>query len=184
MSRTFATIRTMFKISSAYADMFKDTFLTVSLMRINGGPRNVLLYPTQFTSVISMGLCVSIILPLMASSLHLVLNNPTMLFSLEARRSVTMLTCFLCSMVAPILLINKHEVWKENMRIMAQNNSLDRRILGVSRSLTKIKYQLIEFMKIELGMYVAYLEFKAEMLFYSYPTICRLGGLLPNGITN
>ena len=184
MSRTFATIRTMFKISSAYADMFKDTFLTVSLMRINGGPRNVLLYPTQFTSVISMGLCVSIILPLMASSLHLVLNNPTMLFSLEARRSVTMLTCFLCSMVAPILLINKHEVWKENMRIMAQNNSLDRRILGVSRSLTKIKYQLIEFMKIELGMYVAYLEFKAEMLFNFYPTICRLGGLLPNGITN
>ena len=87
--------------------MFKDTFLTVSLMRVTGGPRNVLLYPTQFTSVVILGLMASILAPLLASSLHLALNNPTMLLQLEARRSVTMLTCLALSAVTPILRINK-----------------------------------------------------------------------------
>ena len=50
-----------------------------------------------------------------------------------------------------ILLITRYEAGKEAMRVMAQKNSRDRRILGLSRRCSRIKNQLTEYLKIELG---------------------------------
>ena len=50
-----------------------------------------------------------------------------------------------------ILLITRYEAGKEAMRVMAQKNSRDRRILGLSRRCSRIKNQLAEYLKIELG---------------------------------
>ena len=50
-----------------------------------------------------------------------------------------------------ILLMTRYEVGKEAMRVMAQKNSRDRRILGLSRRCSRIKNQLTEYLKIELG---------------------------------
>ena len=42
-------------MQSCTAGIIKDSFLTVPLIRVTGDPRNVLLYPTHFTSVIIIG---------------------------------------------------------------------------------------------------------------------------------
>ena len=145
----------MMKISSTYADMFKDTFLTVSLMIITGGLRNVLLYPTQFTSVIVLGLSASIIVPIFLSSVNLALSNPFLIFSSlnlhQGRRSVAILSCVACSVLTPILLIVSYQHGKERMRIMLRNNSRDRRVPGIMKKCMALKNELSEHLQIELG---------------------------------
>ena len=57
-----------------------------------------------------------------------------------------------------ILLITRYEAGKEAMRVMAQKNSRDRRILGLSRRCSRIKNQLTEYLKIELGHNILFTE--------------------------
>ena len=98
LDHILSTLVTMWKISANFADMFKDTFLTVSLLIVVGGPKAVLLYPTQFTSVVVLGQAASIIVPFFMSGLHLALYNPYILFNgLNSRRIVAMIICIMCS---------------------------------------------------------------------------------------
>ena len=140
---------TITKIAFHYADVFKDTFLTVTLLNIIGGPSSILMYPTQFSSVIVLGLSASIILPTFASSLHLAINNPTLLFNFKVRRSIIVVICMVCSFLSPILLINHHEESKNKLQMLARNK--DKRLSWVNKKCRNTKTQLVEFMKIELG---------------------------------
>ena len=144
-----SSLVTITKIAFHYADVFKDTFLTVTLLNIIGGPSSILLYPTQFSSVIVLGLSASIILPTFASSLHLAINNPTLLFNFEVRRSIIVVICMVCSFLSPILLINHHEESKNKLQMLARNK--DKRLSWVNKKCRNTKTQLVEFMKIELG---------------------------------
>ena len=76
LNKAIATIMTMINISLEYVDIFKDTFLTLSLLIAIGGPGAVLLHPTQFTSMIVLCQATSILFPLLMSGLLLALNNP------------------------------------------------------------------------------------------------------------
>ena len=152
LSEVISTIFTMIKITSNYVDIFKDTFLMVSLMQIVGGPYAVLLYPTKFSSAIVLGLAASIVLPLLASSLQIAINNPTLIFSFQARRSVTIVMCLVCSVFIPIFLINSYEAAKEKTKLRAKKNSQDRRVPDMIVKCNNIKNQLVDFLQIELGI--------------------------------
>ena len=155
MKHTIDTIITMVKISANYADLLKDTILTVSLMRITGGLRNVLLYPTQFTSVIVLGLAASILGPIFMSSINLALNNPFLLMclltNLHSRRSVAMVCCVMLSVLTPILLIVHYQHAQERMRIMVENNIHDGQVTLLMRNCMSLKNELVEHLQIELG---------------------------------
>ena len=152
ISQTLSTIMTMVKISSTYADMFKDTFLTVTLIVILGGPLEVLSHPAQFTSVVVITLSASILVPLVTSSLHLVSNNPDMIRSFTGvRSSVVIIIHLACSFLNPLLLINRYETAKEKIRIMTKRSYQDSRVPRMIQQCRLIKMQLTEFWKIELG---------------------------------
>ena len=139
--------------------MFKDTFLTVSLLIVVGGPKAVLLYPTQFTSVVVLGQAASIIVPLFMSGLHLALYNPYILLNgLNSRRIVAMIICIMCSFIAPITIIVTYQHAKEKMKMIVRNynsnnQDINRKVMGIAQKYEKLKNQLTEFYRIELGMY-------------------------------
>ena len=147
----------MIKIGSNYVDIFKDTYLMISLMQILGGPAAILFHPTQFSSVIVMSLAATIALPLMASGLHIAINNPTLLFKLQTRRSVTIVVCLVSSVLTPILLINLYEAAKEKTRKLSRNFSNSRKVPCLIIKCNIIKNQLVEFLRIELGRYLDYI---------------------------
>ena len=154
ISGLIASMVTIIRIISNFTDMFKDIFLTVSLIVILGGPLEVLRYPTQFTSVIVMTLLASILIPLLTSSLHLALHNPNMIYHFTGvRRSVVILHHLACCFILPLLLINRYESAKEKIRSITKKNSRDSRIPFMIHSCRKIKTELVEFLKIELGAY-------------------------------
>ena len=69
------------KILGSYIDLFKDTFLALTLLFAVGGPASVLGYPTQFTSAIVMVMWATIIGPLLASTIHLAIYENLFSFS-------------------------------------------------------------------------------------------------------
>ena len=169
------------KVLLTYVDILGDTCVTVSLLWIVGGPMAIFTYPTQFTSVVVIALSASVILPLMASSLHLSTNHPYLLFNIQTRRSVTVLYSLLCSWLIPVILINSHEAVKEQVRIIIKKNTQDCRILGLLQKCRTLKYHLVEFLRIELGTINAFLY----LLAINYNLfIFRPGGLLPGIIEN
>ena len=155
LSELIDTVMAIVRIVSNFTDMFKDTFLTVTLMVILGGPLEVLSHPAQFTSVVVLTLSASILVPLVTSSLHLVSNNPGMIHSFTGvRGSVVIVIHLACSFLNPLMLINRYETAKEKIRIMTKRSYQDSRVPRMIQQCRLIKMQLTEFWKIELGRYL------------------------------
>ena len=148
--QVFATLRTIIRMGSLYIDVFKDTFLTFTLLMIVGGPSAIINFPKNFTTVVVMGLLTSIILPLFMSSLHLAIYNPYLLFNLNLPKVYMRLLTVVCSIIVPIILINKHESNKEKVRKMAKSSHRSKidRLISQNRVLN---FHFVEFLRIELG---------------------------------
>ena len=159
-NQTFGYIWSLFssvlKIINAYIDLFKDTFLACNLL-VAVGPASVFGYPTQFTSAIVIISWASIIWPLIASTLHLVLYNPFLLFNLEVSRSVMVVLCVMCWVINPILLLNCYETVREKTTAVVKNTAQSFKTPRMLKAQKEIKTHLVQFHKIELGRYMNYL---------------------------
>ena len=92
--------------------------MSFTLLNAVGGPASVLGHPTQFTSAIVMVMGATIISPLVASSLHLVHNNPFLLFNFDAPRCIVVLLCLFCWLLNPVLMRHSYVSSKEKFRRM------------------------------------------------------------------
>ena len=139
------------KILGSYIDVFKDTLLAFTLLNAVGGPASVLGHPTQFTSAIVMVMWASIISPLVASTLYLVLNNPFLVFNLETSRAFVVILCFLCWAFNSVLLRHCYESAKNKTRKAIKTDAQNIRILSMRMGERITKMHLVQFLKIELG---------------------------------
>ena len=153
VGQTVDMIITLVKIFSSYVDLFKDSFLACSLLLVVGGPASIFAYPTQFTSVIVMVMWASIIMPLMASTLDLIFYNPFLLVNYDASRSFVVFLCLVCWIINPILLRHRYESAQEKIIRMLKSDPDNDRVLLVRAAERKVKAILVQFYKIELGMY-------------------------------
>merc|ERR1712155_228110 len=117
---TVEMVHSVAKILGYYIDLFKDSFVASTLFFAVGGPASVFGYPTKFTSAIVMVMWTTILLPLVASTLHLAIYNPFLLHNpflfFKASRCQMVLLCFLYLAINPILLINLYQSIQEKIR--------------------------------------------------------------------
>ena len=151
LSQTIGLIKSVVKILASYIDLLKDIFLAFTLLNAVGGPASVLGHPTQFTSAIVMVMVVTIISPLVASSLHLILSNPFLLFNFDVSRSIAVILCFMFWILNPVLLRYRYESAKEKSRKMIMKDSKNLSTLLFRTEEKVIKTCLVQFQKIELG---------------------------------
>ena len=151
--QTIQLIQSTFKIFASYVDLFKDTFLASTLLVVVGGPASIFAYPTQFTSTIVMVLWVTIIIPLMSSTLYLILNNPFLLLRVDVSRASMVILCLMFWVINPIILRHRYEAAQEKTRqlIKRDNANGTNRALSLRRIERNIKNHLVQFFKIELG---------------------------------
>lgn len=151
----FALIQTIIKIEGKYVDTFKDIGLSLLMLKVIGGFSSIVDLPENFTSVMVVTMFFSITGPLILSTLHLAVNNPSMIVRSDGnnvstiRRVLTMGLCFLLSVVNPIILESYYEEKKEEARKLIQIYSKDA-IVAIKKC-RKIKQQAVEFLRIELG---------------------------------
>ena len=176
LSKFLSTIATLVKILTYRIDLAKDTALTLTLLIIIGGPSWWTVYdsaiyhfPTKFTSVIILAFAGTIIVPLLMCSIQLATKNPYMIFiflgekAKRINRFVMMLICLICSSMNHFFLLLNYEQSIEKAILMAKNFSEDDEIMRLFKECKKIKTQLMEMTKIDLG-FNRYLVFRLILL--------------------
>ena len=149
------TIKRLVKIELEYLDLVKDSFLTYSLYRIVGGHQTIIEFYTEFSIVVVLCLATSVVVPVIFSTLHLVVHNPFLIFTTSDkeqtgwRRAAMTLVCLCTSFLNPILLLNNYEGAKEKTRKMAKD--MDTNTIEQMKKTKEIKRQWTSFVITELG---------------------------------
>ena len=143
----------LIKVVAKYVDLFKDTALSIIVLRAVGSFQSVWKYKANFSSVIVITMFLSILIPLLLSTLNLVVNRRKVInennFSIS-RKYLTITLCWSSSFLNPIILDAYYNELKEDVRKLTQN--YDIRAMTTIRKCRKIKNQIVTFHKTELGL--------------------------------
>merc|ERR1711911_349316 len=95
----------------------------------------------------------SVVVPLVLSTLHLVVNRKKIIeehkFS-RIRKYLTITLCWIASFLNPIILDAYYQELKEDVRKLTENHDI--RAMTTIRKCRKIKNQIVTFHKTELGL--------------------------------
>ena len=106
---------TVFSVLLFYMDILKDSYIVITIFYIIGGIQSLIIFPTNFTSVLVLSLAASVIAPLLLSSLQLACNNPEMVFNMpkskrsDGRRFCMQFAIFLFLFFNPVFLLYVHK---------------------------------------------------------------------------
>ena len=144
-------------ISSIYVDIIKDTFLMVSVLLIIGGPTSLLYFPKKLTSVVVYCFLVTIIMPLICSS---ILHTQRKLNDHENipfwRKLLAYAIGITLSPIRPLLLAEAFEENKSQRKQMIKFNSKREIVLGLNKKGRKLRKAYSEFIKVDLGLEVMF----------------------------
>ena len=152
IKKTIGLIVGIIKVEAKYVDMFKDFSLSILMLDAIGGYTAVIHLPTNFSCVIVMLLFGSIIIPLFLSTLHLVVNRKKIITESNTsrmRKYITIILCWILSLLNPIILNAYYHELKEDVRKMTQNYNTD--VIRIQKKCRNIKKEVVQFHKIELG---------------------------------
>ena len=126
------------------------------MFELNGGINAILDLRTNFGSVIVMTMGLSILLPMLLSSIHLGVNNWNMLVDAQQSK-VTKIRKYLITPFKiiffpfhPVFLENLYIKTEEQARMMAQKSDI--RAVQLKYQCRKIRMQLASLFRIELGI--------------------------------
>ena len=152
---TFGVIKLMAK----YVDLFKDTALSIIMLHAVGSFQSIWEYKTNFSSVIVMTMFLSVLIPLLFSTLNLIINRKKVInesnFS-KSRKYLTMTVCLIASFLNPIILDAYYQELKEDVRKLSENHDI--RVMTTLRKCRNIKNQIVTFHKTELGQSILFLR--------------------------
>ena len=153
LGQLISTVQSVIKIESSVLDLFKDLFLATSILFTIGGPVSVWLFPTNFSSIVAMIAFATVIIPLVLSSLMLIITDPWAIVTFDNKRNVPRLVmtllCFLLFGITPILLLNSFKAIKEEAQRTAKKNK--KTMSQIFKDYRAVKRIFVELLKIELG---------------------------------
>ena len=101
-----------------------------------------------------------ILIPLLLSTLSLIINRKKVInennFS-KSRKYLTMTVCWIASFLNPIILDAYYQELKEDVRKLSENHDI--RVMTTLRKCRNIKNQIVTFHKTELGQSILLLRF-------------------------
>ena len=148
-------------ILSHYCDVFTDVFLMITMFIAVGGLAGVRSFPDRFTSVVILSSGVTIVFPLLISSLHLAINNPGLIFNRGFQTSPRWLNIVMgagvmvTSFLNPIILSVMFQTIKEKMR-RETKYARSLKVLYLHEKYRAVKKQHAVFLWIEMGLETYY----------------------------
>ena len=156
MRRILYHLKTIIGLQFTYMDIYKDCFLTLSMMTLVGGPLAVIKYYTTFTSAVVICLFSTIFIPLLTSGLGLAINDPNLIYNYFGQELPLWKRCLMrvgnvvFSIANPILLRHTYEYNKEKLRRLAKKG--DSSALSLLKRCKTIRKQVVECVKHELSL--------------------------------
>ena len=144
-------------IEFKFLDLYKDLGLSILMLKLVGGPQALVDNPTYFSTAMVMAMFVSVCLPIVTSSIHLLVNSRHMLMRFvnlgtsRLRRVLIGALLVLFAPFHPVLLDYLHLVTSEEARTLIQN--YDPVALQLMQECRRIQIQNANLLKIELGNY-------------------------------
>ena len=137
-------------------EILKDVTLVGTLVASLGGPQALFYYPEKFNSAIVFCLLVSILVPLIFSTLGFATEDPEVIlkpYNITRKIKRSTLQAFVCllSFLNPILLVNSKN---ENHRKMQKEKGA--KLLRSLQEGARIKKQYVKYLKTELGLEMFY----------------------------
>ena len=147
-------------IINQYSDIFKDIYLLLILVKINGGVSTLYEFPWKFSSMIIMCMATTIVVPLLISSIQLAISNPGLIFnsnrkdkwSVRFMRVGVILTCF----VNPIILKIADEHIQEKIRKYSQSSDSNENFFKLISKMKEVKTKLSRLLRVDLGLELIY----------------------------
>ena len=146
------------------------------MLSVAGGVGAAMNYPDKFPSVVIICSALTIIIPILISSIHLAINNPGIVFSKrdeeDTKRIMKMRVCIiLFSFLNPVFIINAYESTKQKIIEMVREN--DSNTTSMLTKCKKIKRQYVDFIRIELGLETIYQTIGQILLILLARTLTR-----------
>merc|ERR1712020_67253 len=144
------------QISNMYIDLTKDILITATLL-IMIGIDTIIVSPTAFPSVVVMCLIVSIVLPLLLSSLQLARDHPDIIYGenfykLSRRRQVLgRIGIVLMALINPALFIHAYESNQQQLKFQDLKDQKYEEIKKIGKKGEVIKRQYVKYIRTELG---------------------------------
>ena len=150
---TLSTLGALFSLLAHFADIVKDTSRTVSLLIIAGGPAAIAEFSTNFSSAIVISWMVTIIIPIITSSLYLAISQPFLIFPrLTATRGGRALAALGCLVLSPLnTVILKTRLEMTQQRAIEAARVLGADTLDLYNQCNVIEAKLQEYLQIDIG---------------------------------
>ena len=150
----FNKVKTIFNI---YLDICKDTILTVTILFVIGGPTSLYYFPTKLTSVVVYCFMVSIIIPLVCSSIlhtqRVMENQKEISFSEKILKYCQSL---LLSPLRPLILAESYEENKAKRRSLIRFDKNREFVLRLNEEGRKLGKYYSKFVRVDLGLEVVF----------------------------
>ena len=153
-------------------DLFKDSFLVLSIFGTIGGIETLINFPREFPSVVVIIMALTIILPVLLSSITLLLRDPTVIFTplfenfptSSKLKYYAQFQIFLFSFFNPALLVN---AYNENVAQRSQESG--EQLLRRLQEGRRIKKQYVKYLKSEMGLEIFYqVPIQIVLLIFSF----------------
>ena len=152
---TLSSLSTLLSILSHFIDIVKDSLLAFSLLVITGGPQAIADFPTNFSSAVVMCWVVTIIVPILVSSISLAFTNPFLVYrsrslrAMKGGRLVAALGCLLLSPFNTVVLKTNLEITQQQVIEAARDQ--EEYMLDLFKEQEEIEKHLQEYLQTELG---------------------------------
>ena len=150
---TLSTLGAMISLLSHFADIVKDACIAVSLLVIAGGPSAIAEFHQNFSSAIVISWMVTIIIPIIISSLNLAITEPFLVFPrLRATRGGRALAALGCLVLSPLnTVILKTRLEMTQQRAIEAARVLGADTLDLYNQCEVIEEKIQEYLQIEIG---------------------------------
>ena len=144
------------QISFVYIDLTKDILITITLLSMIG-INTIIVSPTAFPSVVVMCLIVSIVMPLLMSSLQLARDHPEIIYGEDFynqsrwRQVLGRIGIVLMAPVNPALFVHAFESNQQQLRFQDLEDKKYEEIKKIGKKGEVIQRQYVRYIRTELG---------------------------------
>ena len=175
-----SSLTAIYKIESSALDILKDLFLAILIMNSVGGPRAIWEYQTNFSSIVAMLAFVTVTVPILLSSLQLMIVDPWAILPFKKGKLIPrvfmMIFCLLLFGITPILLLHAFQSIKEDALLSVKKKK--KSTSKLFKKYRSAKRHYVDHLNIELGMEIFYqIPLQATLLLLATTTTPTTGGL-------
>ena len=153
---------------------FQDCLLTYSIFKLAGGFSALYDFPLNFTSVLFVFFASTICLSLLATSLHLTINNPGLIIFTYGKKPLVGLRkkllhtlTILLSFLNPIVLVNTCQTTLEDLKNEASENPTSEKSIFLAETYQNLENIHTQFIRIDLILEIFY-QTSAQILLWFF----------------